>query len=276
VSFSSDGTTWRSVVAEHSEKTLAVPSLAMAQGRIALAYHHGGDGVVFKGGLIAEPPDKWTRDIAPKLPGTWAPSALSPSVAIDGAGAPAVAYWSDAESDYSRVVTFWRPGQSSAIKVTDTANHQNDGPDLRLAFAGAQAAIVTAMLRDDNEDHEIWLNRSADGGATWTAPLALPIDGGQSMGPPISVAIDAQARPTIVVHITGGNTGGTRCGVPKVIRPVDATRWTICAPETKGTPTGGETTPSLTIAGNNKAYIAFRTSGEGGGLKSGILLWRER
>ena len=105
--------------------------------------------------------------------------------------------------------------------------------------------------------------------------MPLPNDGGNSMGSPIGIAFDDKGRPTATAHVDGGNNGGTRCGQPKLLRPDASGRWSICAPETRGTPTLEAKLPSIHIVGDALMAV-FRADREGGALKPGLVLWRER
>jgi len=102
----------------------------------------------------------------------------------------------------------------------------------------------------------------------------MPADGGNSVGPPVEVAIDSQGHPAVVAYVDGGNSGGKKCGSPKVYRQ-NGTSWSVCAPDTAGSPASLNQS-RVVYAENNKLYISFRVLDAGGNLKPGIALWRER
>jgi hypothetical protein len=200
---------------------------------------------------------------------------------IDGDGKPAVVYWLRPADDYNSVLAFWRPGESAAVKVADTVNHQTDAPDAHFTFRDREAWVTFHAMRDDqsfNNVHQMWVARSTDGGATWTAPVPVPADGGNSLGPPVNIAASAAGRAVVTAWVDGGNSGGTRCGQPKLIQSVDGGKtWTICSAETSvGSPTRDAVYPMPAFARNSKLYIVFKTNATEGALQTGLVLWRER
>jgi len=285
VAFSDDGgVRWRDViVAKAEENGLGAPSLALDKGQVFLAYNEdGGDGhryARFRTGAAADAPEKWTTSTAPLLEKTWDARRPGLSVALDGAGKPALLYWLNPAEGYNMTLAFWRPGEKSAVKVTDSADFQSDSTDSKLAIKGNEASVVAYVRRDNdffNAAHQVWYARSTDGGATWTPVVPLPNDGMNSMGAPVTVALDSRGRPAATAWVDGGNNSDTRCGQPKLIRQADRGAWTICAPETNGAPTKDVRIPMLAFPSNDKLYFVFRTRGEAPTLKPGLLLWRER
>jgi hypothetical protein len=181
-------------------------------------------------------------------------------------------------SEYNSVLAFWRPGDANAVKVTDTANHQNDSPDANLAFRDRTAGIVLYAARDDDPYHQIWVSRPADAdGTKWSEAEVMPHDGGNSVGAPVQIAIAPSGRLAVTAPVDGGNSDGTRCGHPKLFRPGDAKGWTVCSPESaKGVPTGDARLPMSAFAANDKLYMVFATHASAGPLKPGLVVWRER
>jgi hypothetical protein len=257
-------------------------SLALHDGRIYLAYQGAGDegrhALYLRSGAQTDPPGKWSSSRAPILDGTWDVRRAGISVALDAAGRPAVAYWLNPSEGYNVTAAFWRPDQPGAVKVADTAGMQSDVTDLRLAFSGTAPSIVLYARRDDrffDNVNQLWFVRSTADGKTWGQPVGLPNDGGNSTGPPVVLAFDDKGRPAVTAQVDGGNGTGTRCGQPKLLRPDAAGRWSICAAETRGTPTTEAHLPSLDFVGD-ALMMVFRSDREGGSLKPGLVLWRER
>jgi len=283
VAFSEDGAAWRQVTIVTGEEGAAGgPSLALHDGRIYLAYQGEGDegrrALLFKSGAQTDAPGKWQSSRAPLLDGTWDVRRAGVSVALDAAGRPAIAYWLNPSEGYNVAAAFWRPGEPAATKVTDTAGFQSDTVDLRLAFSGTAPSVLVYARRDErffDNGNQIWFVRSTGDGKAWSAPVPLPNDGGNSMGFPIALAFDSAGRPAVTAQVDGGNNGETRCGQPKILRPDAAGRWTICAPDTRGTPTHEAKLPSIHTVGD-ALMIVFRADREGGALKAGLVLWRER
>jgi hypothetical protein len=277
------GATWREVTIAKGEGVLGGASLVLDKGQAYLAYDGEGDEgrrtVRFVTGASSDAPSSWKTTRMPVLPGTLDNRRAGISVALDDAGKPAVACLMNPSDGYTLTAALWRPGQGAAQKIADTNNNQSDAPDMRLTFAGANPAVILYAKRNEaffqNHD-QVWIVRSSDGGATWAEPVAVPNDGGNSMGRPVSIAADSKGRLAASAWIDGGNQDGTRCGAPKLLRPGTGTAWTICAPETAGVPTRDAVAPELLFAGNDKLYMAFTTGAEAGPLKKGLVLWRER
>ena len=283
VAFSEDGATWRQVaVVSGEDGAAAAASLALHDGRIYLAYQGEGDegrrALHFESGAQTDPPSKWSSSRAPLLDGTWDVRRHGISVALDAAGRPGVAYWLNPSEGYNVTAAFWRPDEKSAIKVADSAGFQSDITDLRLAFGGTTPSVLFYVRRNDrffdNVD-QVWFTNATADGRTWSAPVPLPNDGGNSIGPPLALALDAHGRPIVTAQVDGGNGTGTRCGQPKLLRPDAGNRWSICAPETKGSPTRDAWLPSIHVV-DDAVLSVFRANGEGGTIKPGLVLWRER
>ena len=280
VALSNDGVTWNdlSVVMAPEDSDFGGTSVAIDKERVYLAYAGDEATIVFVSGLLTDPPDKWKSAKAPLLPGTFNARRAGLQVALDDAGKPAVLYWLNPESGYNVTLALWRPETNAVVKVADTNGEQSDGVDARIAFNGPRAVVAFHARRDkeyfDNK-HQAWVTSSSDNGATWNAPVPLPADGGNSVGIPISLAVDSQGTPAVVAWMDGGNDGGKKCGEPKLFRQ-NAGVWTVCAPDTKGSPTRGAIVPNVLFAANRKLYIAFTAEGTDGALKPGVLLWRER
>jgi hypothetical protein len=284
LAFSEDGVAWRDVTVLKSDGVIGGVSLALDRGQVYLANQEPGDegrgALRFRSGLQTDPPEKWKASRAPLLPRTYDATRRGLSVAVDGAGKPAVAYWLNPSDDYTWTLAFWRPGDPSAVKISDTADHQMDGPDANLTFRDREPSVVFYARRDDkfyDGDHQLWTSRSPDGGASWPAPTPMPEDGGNSMGAPVHIAVSRAGRTVITAPVDGGNNGGTRCGQPKLIQSVDGKAWTICSAESAtGTPTRDARLPMPAFAGNDKLYVVFKTDEAPGSFKTGLILWRER
>jgi hypothetical protein len=273
------GVTWTSSVVDKTSEdvgSLTTPSLGAANGQAFLAYFHAGVGVQYLTGRLGDAPSGWPRVTAPLLPGTGEARAEGVTLGLDASLKPAVIYWLNPSDGSNLTLAFWRPG-GDAVKVADSNNHQTDEPSAHLAFAGTQAAVLMFANRDEAffDNHHLWFARSADNGGTWQTPVVVADDGGNAMGPPIAVVLDRAGHPAGTAEMAGGNDTGTKCGVPKLMRSTDGVRWTTCAPGTKGAPTPNVTFPIITMAGNDKIYLAFKMLQPAGGLGAGLVLWRE-
>ena len=112
---------------------------------------------------------------------------------------------------------------------------------------------------------------------SWSSPVAIADDGGNAMGAPVGVMIDRAGHFAISAPVVGGNEGSVVCGQPKLARSSDGTKWTTCAPDTKGVGAVADPgVPTGAFAGNDKLYMAFKTRAAVGAMLPGIALWRER
>ena len=271
------GVTWTPATVSSDDDITDSPSLALAGGRVHLAYYHGEDGIRYRSGAQTDAPSKWTSAQAPTLRGTKEPRRIV-SVAVDAANQPALVYLLAPEEDLNQTIVFWRPG-SSPVKAGDSNGQPTDEPFVQLSFAGKQPSLILFLKRDDkffdNAD-QIWVIRSTNEGTAWSEPVALPNDGGNSMGSPASLGVSSTGRLAANALVDGGNQIKTRCGQPKLIQSTDGVKWTICSP---GSPTGTAasdiTQTHLTFAGNDKLYLGFVAAKPGGGIPAGIVLWRE-
>ncbi|MFN7924197.1 MAG: fibronectin type III domain-containing protein [Bryobacteraceae bacterium] len=227
---SSDGVAWNKKVAvKFGEQVIASPSLALAGGALHLSFNRDYDGTLYLTGKYAGDAAQWTERKVPAVPGSAVGSAVvSTSLALDANGVPAIAYWlADSNSDYDRIVAFWRVGDANAVKVTDTNGRQADFVDVRLTYQGAQPRILyQADTTDYEADHVV---RSDNGGGFWQSPALLPTDGGNHcVGVPFDLAVDSQGRGVVPF---GRNCGqdNDRCVGVKISRSSDLSNWSTCA-----------------------------------------------
>ena len=276
------GVKWKRVRIDHSgneEPGFSTPSLAMAGGKIHVAYAMGGNGVAYKSGAVTSAPTTWTLLKAPLLPGTESTRNECVSLALDGSGKPIVGYCLNATTGYTVTAALWQPETNSAVKITDTNERQSDDPGLDITALGSQVAAVFYSPRDDKffANHHLWFAKSTNGGAAWSPAVVLADDGGNTMGAPVSVTLDRSGRPAVVANVDGGSDGANKCGQPKLMRSVDGAAFTICAPDTKGiVMTTDPVAPTARFADNDKLYVVFKIRQSGAGLPPGIVLWRER
>ena len=276
------GQTWTHVSVQRSgpdDPGFSIPSLVMAGGRVYAAYGQGSNSVRFRTGLLTDAPAKWAEKIAPKVGNSGEPRSDCVSVILDAAGKPAVSYCLEPTSAYNLIVALWRPESGATVKITDSNNHQNDDPGLQIASVGNEMAAAFYGSRDDAffANHHIWFSRSRDNGVSWSSPVAIADDGGNAMGAPVSVMIDRAGHFAISAPVVGGNEGSVVCGQPKLARSSDGTKWTTCAPDTKGVGAVADPgVPTGAFAGNDKLYMAFKTRAAVGAVLPGIVLWRER
>ncbi|MEP6779970.1 MAG: sialidase family protein [Gemmatimonadaceae bacterium] len=275
-----NGLTWKHILVQKSgadEAGFSTPSIAMAGGRVYLAYAVGNDAVVYRTGLVTDAPGKWTSAKAP-VPSGQELKTQGINARLDAAGKPVVTYMLAGDS-YNTNVMLWRPDVNKTVKIMDTRNIPNDDPGLDLQIQGAQMAVAFYGALDDKffANHQIWFAHSTDNGATWSAAVVAANDGGNGMGPPVTVSLDRAGHAAMFATVDGGNDGEVKCGMPKLMRSTDGVKWTTCAPDTKGAPSTSDAVfPIGAFAGNDKLYIAFKVRQGAPSLAPGLALWRER
>lgn len=291
IATSTDGgkTFTKSQVSEHNPAdegdihSASNPGLAMYGGQIYLAYGQddmgcdADSGFTTCNGVYAEgTPASWKRNALPNLPGGFGVALGTPiTVALDSAHKPAVAYLVAPETAYNTQVAFWRPGTLTAVKVTDTANAQNDAPTLAMTFEGTAPRVVGALYVAPASTEGLVFVKSADG-ITWDAPQTLPTDNGDPTTEFVSIASDGKGH--LDVSANGGDNGSDGvCGGPKLARSADGTTWTTCGADTAKTHSG---TSGLYLTSafdpNGKLYIAFKvTDNSNDTLSRGVAMWHE-
>lgn len=213
---------------------------------------------------------------------------LPVGLALDGNGQAGLAYMVISTSDTypyynNSSVVFWRPGDASATKITDSSNAQNDFPSISLAFDGTKPRIAYHLMRDldgDNEgsDEPYYLYFSAsDDGVTWGSPVGMPFDGGHKTGLYQSIDTGSQGQ-TAIAAMLYSSSGSNTCGSPKLYSSSDNVNWTVCGADADDSKDADSYYISLNFAGNDKLYLAFgqyTDASSYGGFKSGLILWRE-
>jgi hypothetical protein len=276
-----DGAAWTHTTVRHTNDeaaSVASPALAMAAGRVHVAYTAGPDTLLYATGGVADAPTAWRTTVAPHPAGTRRYHTACVNVVLDATNSAGVSFCAPPEEGYTTSVWYWKVG-GAASKITDTDIHQTDDPSLSLALRGSTVVAVFGGARDDRffSDHHLWGVVSRTNGATWGPAMAIADDGGHAMDAPTSVGVRASGIMSTSAVVNGGSEGKNRCGQPKLAQSGAADAWSTCAPDTKGLPdTSNPGAAVLGVAGNDKLYIAFRTTGAAGALAPGLLLWRER
>jgi len=221
-------------------------------------------------------PSNWKSQAAPLLTGTKYLSNTNVSLALDGAGNPALAYVLQPEDGNNYHYAMWRPGEANAVQAADSNNQVPDAPNQSLVFSSNRFGLLFSAPRDPkNSDVDIWFTSSTNGTA-WSAPVSLPVDGPRSANSPLSLAVDSHGRFAAVFGSNSG-TDSLKCNFPPVSRSTDGARWTTCGLglALKDEFAAQPNTVHAAFAGNDKLYVVWHQAGDSKSGK-GLLLWHER
>lgn len=288
---STNGTAWSLKTTFMSVTSTDGPALALASGNIYLAYQAGGStGIQYVTGKLSADPGTWTTTSPPTVNNAGASNVgVSPAIAIDNTGNPAVAYWAPDNTPGTgggSILFFWRPGSGSGnaaaapVVVTNTGNQFGSGAlGVRMVFFQGNprigfTAIETAAAA--NADANVNFVRSDDGGNTWKSPVVIPTDGNESTDYPLDVAVDSSDDADLAYesNVAAGD-GSEKCGEPKLASSTDLVNFTVCqvAPDL-GNFTGNPGAVQIAFAGNGKRYAFWQSNGDGIN-NSGVVMYRE-
>jgi hypothetical protein len=192
------------------------PALVLANGKSYIAYNQEGascgTSCVIGTVLATQTGGAFGYEV---LAAGGAESARFPiGLAVDAAGAPALAAHLAPATGYNTRLVFWRPGQPTVAPITDTANVQNDSGGVSLAFDGLKPRVVSRIQRgpvNGVAEYDL-LFQASDDGSVWTAPKPL--------ARPESIAPGQQ------VLVAGGKTFVV-AGGPHVYESTDLASWTV-------------------------------------------------
>ncbi|MBS1857917.1 MAG: IPT/TIG domain-containing protein [Acidobacteria bacterium] len=269
---STDGVTWtRRTVASGGLR----PSLQLAGGNLYLAYVVEQAGLRYVTGKLSADPATWLTSNEVAVAGVAiARLDQTPSLAMDSAGNPGIAYWCDSADGSNTVLMYWRPAGSAApVKIADTKNNQLGDPAVRLVYAGLNPRVLATIPYND-ADFGVVLHsvRSDNGGAAWNPPVLIPPDGTSSTGWRFDLAVDSQGRG-LAAYSQNSGSGDSVCGNPKVSRTSDFATWKTCDvvndPKVTGAYNPIPIGLQVVYGGNDKLYMLW-TDGD-----AGILMYRE-
>jgi uncharacterized protein (TIGR03437 family) len=255
------------------------PSLALAGGNIHLALISSTNGVHYLTGKLSADPTTWTDKTAPRPSGTDAAEfGGAPSLALDSAGNPGIAYWvADSKVAYNNVLLFWKPAGSAAPgKVMDSQAQASDTA-VKLVYYNLNPRVLVYTQRQD-ADFGVGLHftRSDDGGISWQTPIVLPPDGNSSTDYPFDLTLDSKGEAAAAFGQNSGS-GDATCGNPKISRSTDLTHWTTCAiAPVNVTGDFGSYPGAIQAAfgGNDKLYLLWWEQGDTQ-ANTGVLMYRE-
>jgi hypothetical protein len=181
---------------------------------------------------------------------------------------PFVTYFLEPPEAYNTRLVAWTPGQPTAAVVMDSADQQNDWADCGLAFDGGTAWV--AALLDDGSGENARLGSSADG-ATWTAPVGIPNDAGDTYAWDIAVTASS-GRVSTAIEV-GGGSDDRGCGDPKLVVTADGgATFDLCTLD-GAVDVGMDGLDSAESAAGRR--IVFVSTEAYGALPAGLIAWTE-
>jgi hypothetical protein len=255
------------------------PNVVLAGGNVYLASIIDGTGARYITGKLGADPATWQSKTAPIVAGaTIADWGLAPSLALDSAGNPGIAYWADdtVPNSYNRVLFYWRPAGSAApVRVMDSQNNQSDGIAVRMVYRNLNPRILVYVDRaDGGYGVGVHFIKSDDGGNSWGKVAIIPPDGDSSTNFPFDLAIDSTDHGAIGFGQNSGS-GDATCPSPKLALSSDLATWKTCG--IPGAASAGDFgvypgAIALAYGGNDKLlYMWWETSAS----PAGIYLYRE-
>jgi uncharacterized protein (TIGR03437 family) len=226
---STDGAAWTKKATFTETDGAGGAAVALAGGNIYLAYNASDKGVKYYSGKLANAQSTWVLQ-QPKLSGVTLPdNSTNPSVAVDSAGNPGVAFFASSATSYNQILYFWRPvSGTTVIKASDSQNNGGQ-TDVKLMFYGTNPRMVFYAQRNDAESGiAVHFIASSDGGNTWATPVVIPPDVGTSTDFPFDMAIGSTGQIAIAFGRNGG-TGSDICGNPKISTSTDLVHFKTCA-----------------------------------------------
>lgn len=266
--------------------SLSNPALAMRGGRVHLAYFDG-TARVSAGGILVR-----TRSgsgvfadlTVPLLPSTTANPSGPLSLALDGSGNPALAYFVVNPPDPTVTLAFWRPGSAAATRISDSAQVLNDAgtprqPSVSLTFSSDLPRVAYHLATPDPTG-QVWFAAATDAaGGTWSTPVAMPRNGAAASleGTQWYQALSVEGpKVAVVANYAQATVASQVCGGPKLARSNDGLAFTTCAPDTQRTFGFAGQFPSLFHHQPGKLTLLFTYESRANpSIGGGVVLWRE-
>jgi hypothetical protein len=284
------GATWtKEVVVKNPDgnvnKGVSRPTVAMKDGKTYLAYYqtylyssvgsYGSD----NSGFVLLTRDATAGDFSstniPAVGDTSLPGSepFPPSLAIDDSGDAGLAYFALTDDTGQNLrLAYYHTGQDKSVAVFDSEQQSNSVADASLIFQGTEPRIAASLQRgsSDANNSKLWFS-SSDTASAWGAPVELPMDGGDAMGPDVALAAGADGTLSVAANYGSGD-GTHQCGAPKLSTSDDAgDTWSTCGPDinSKGNITYAGRYVQLAYAPSGKRVAAFSA------VRQGVWLWRE-
>ncbi len=253
------------------------PSLGAAGGIFYMVFNVGGQGLTYVTGAKGADPSTYQTVIAPVPAGmSIARTDISPSLAVDSAGNPAVAYYANDSSGTGNTMLFyWRPTTGAApVKVLTTDDTVASTSYVRMVFHNLNPRIAFgAEVKTAPSGAHVFFVRSDNGGTTWQSPAVIPQDGESGADYPFDIATTSQDAAAIAYGVNG-SVGGGACGNPKLARSSNLVNWTVCsAPNTNSFNLYPDSI-QLAFGGNDKLLLFWFNVGSSQ-ADTGVMLYRE-
>ncbi len=256
------------------------PSVGLAGGNIHLALVNSSNGLHYVTGRLAADPATWTDRTAPLAAGTdTARNSITPSLALDSAGNPGIAYWADdTQVGYNEVLLFWKPaGGAAPVRALDSQGQQSDQLAVKLLYFNLNPRVLVYTQRLDSDfGAGLHFARSDDGGISWQTPVVIPPDGNSSTDYPFDLALNSKGE-AVAAFGQNSSSGDQKCGNPKTSRSTDLTHWSTCAvADVSITGAFGGYPGAIQVAfgGNDRLYLLWWEEGDTQ-ANTGVLMYRE-
>ncbi|MBX7114449.1 MAG: hypothetical protein K1X64_08975 [Myxococcaceae bacterium] len=290
-----DGETWSLDIASDSNAgadALTSPVLAMNGAEMHLAYHQANVGCSFAGcGAVKYRKRTGSNPFAaatsPAVQGAGTARAASVALALDSAGTPGVAFMYGNEDGSDVRPMYWRPGeaQATAIMPSNLAVNAWATPELRNSVALAYADLVPHVafhLRTSQADGLLWYTTMPSGSQTFSAPLAVPRNGGVGMLDETrwyqAISVDAQGNIAIAAQFAKTTGQPQMCGGPKLTRGSLTNGWVTCAPDNQRKFGYAGASVNLARRTSGRLVLAFPYENRANpslNNKAGVVLWWE-
>ncbi len=277
------GSTWgqKYSIPMKEDQAAKSPSLALRNGELHASFNRDFQGAYYLNGKIDSGTSTWVETAVPTLAGVDSVSvSASTSIALDGSGVPALAYWTSGP-DYNSSLGYWRPGWPASTRVIDSNGQPSDFVDVRMRFFGNQPRVLANVARDPSLYYETdWVTKSDDGGQSWTNAAFIPRDGGNhSVDAPFDISFNSKGAGAVVFNRNGGQ-GDDVCFGPKLSLSGDLVNWQTCGLDGTNFDTaigfsGSFGDIAVRYNPDDKLYVLWQETYTGQQYGPGILFWRQ-